>query len=113
VNNWNVLELLHYLDDYFTLGPPNFNICSSRLKAIEIGIPLSPDKRVGPTTCLIFLGIELDLVRIIARLPTDKHTELIQLLEDWAPKSSCPEDIRHREYRCIVKIYFKTLASST
>ena len=55
VNNWNVLDLLHYLDDYFTLGPPLSDICASRLKAIdqaetEIGMPLSPDKCVGPTT---------------------------------------------------------------
>ena len=63
VNNWNVLDLLHYFDDYFTLGPPNSDICASRLRAIdraanEIGIPLSPDKCVGPTTCLVFLGIQ-------------------------------------------------------
>ena len=74
VNNWNVLDLLHYLDDYFTLGPPLSDICASRLKAIdqaatEIGIPLSPDKCVGPTTCLIFLGSEL--------------------LEEWATKRTC------------------------
>jgi hypothetical protein len=31
VNNWNVRELLHYLDDYFTLGPPNSDICAKRL----------------------------------------------------------------------------------
>ena len=66
MNNWNVHELLlHYLDDYFTLGPPNSDICASRLKAIdqaatEIGIPLSPEKCVGPTTCLIFLFISTD-----------------------------------------------------
>ena len=89
MNNWNVLDLLHYLDDYFTLGPPATDICASRLRAIhqaatEIGIPLSPDKCVGPTTCLIFLGIELDSVRMTARLPADKHTELIGLVEKWA-----------------------------
>ena len=40
VNSWNVLDLLHYIDDYFT-------ICASCLKAIdqaatEIAIQLSP-----------------------------------------------------------------------
>ncbi len=94
VNNWNVLDLLHYLDDYFTLGPPNSDKCALRLKAIdqaaiEIGIPLSPDNCVGPTTCLVFLGIELDSVRMTAQLPADKHAELIQLLEEWASKRSC------------------------
>ena len=73
VNSWNVLDLLHYLDDYFT-------ICASCLKAIdqastEIAIPLSPDKCVGSTTCLIFLGIELDSVSMTARLPADNNAQ--------------------------------------
>ena len=62
VNNWNVPDLLHYLDDYFTLGPPN---------------------------CLVFLGIELDSIRMTARLPADKHAELITLLDEWANKRWC------------------------
>ena len=71
VNNWNILDLLHYLDHYFTLGLPNSDICASRLRAIdraanEIGVPLSPDKCVGPTTCLVFLGIQLDSVHMTA-----------------------------------------------
>ena len=87
VNNWNVLDLLHYLDDYFTFRPPSSDICASRLKAIdqaatEIGIPLSPEKCVGPTTCLIFLGIELDSVRMTARLPADKRKSLLNYLKN-------------------------------
>jgi hypothetical protein len=94
VHNWDVLDLLHYLDDYFTLGPPNSDVCALRLKAIDqaatdIGIPLSPDKCVGPTTSLVFLGIELDSVKMTARLPTDKRTELIVLLHEWANKRWC------------------------
>ena len=94
VNNWNVLDLLHYLDDYFTLGPPNSDICASRRRAIdraanEIGIPLSPDKCVGPTTCLVFLGIQLDSVHMTAKLPPDKRIELIELLDEWAIKCTC------------------------
>ena len=94
VNNWNVLDLLHYLDDYFTLGPPNSDICASRLRAIdraanEIGTPLSPDKCVGPTTCLVFLGIQLDSVNMTAQLPSDKRIELVELLDEWALKRSC------------------------
>ncbi len=94
VYNWDVHELLHYLDDYFTLGPPASNICAKRLTAIdqaatEIGIPLSPDKCVGPTTCLVFLGIELDSIQMTARLPADKRTELTQMLDEWATKRWC------------------------
>ena len=94
VNNWNIIDLLHYLDYYFTLGPPNSTIWVSHLKAIDqaasdIGISLSPEKCVGPTTCLVFLGIELDSIRTTARLPSDKHAELIALLDEWANKRWC------------------------
>ena len=73
-------------DDYFTIGPLLLNVCVSCLKVIgqaatKIGIPLSPDKCVGPMTCLIFLGIELDSVRMTAKLPADKCTELIEVLK--------------------------------
>ena len=94
VNTWNVLDLLHYFDDFFTFGPPNSDIGASRLQALklaanEIGIPLSPAKCVWPTTCLTFLGIELDSNRMIARLPADKLAELVEILQEWATKKSC------------------------
>ena len=41
------------------------------------------------TTCLVFLGIELDSIRMTARLPADKHAELIALLDEWANKCWC------------------------
>ena len=55
MNNYNIFDLLHYLDDYVTLGLPNSDTCATRLQAIDhatslIGIPLSPDKCAGPTT---------------------------------------------------------------
>ena len=86
--------MLHYLDDFFTLGPPDSEICATRLHAIdhaarEIGIPLSPDKCVGPTTCLIFFGIELDSLKMTARLPAVKRAELVTMLDEWANKRTC------------------------
>ena len=63
IHNYLVPELLHYLDDYLTLGPPASPVCGLSLRAIQqaavdIGIPLAPDKIEGPTTRLTFLGIE-------------------------------------------------------
>ena len=60
-----------------------------RPKLAYSAVHLSRDKCVGPTTCVIFLGIELDSVRRTARLPTDKQTELIYLLEKLPVKRSC------------------------
>ena len=31
VNNWNVIDLLHYLDEYFTLEPPNSILFARRV----------------------------------------------------------------------------------
>ena len=67
-NNYHVEDLLHYLDDFFTLGPAGSDACAESLKSIQrastdLGIPLAPEKCEGPSTCLVFLGIELDSIQ--------------------------------------------------
>lgn len=57
--------LLHYLDDFYTLGPPNSPFCQNNLDTClrlfkDWCIPLHPDKLEGPSTSLIVFGIELD-----------------------------------------------------
>ena len=54
--------LLHYLDDFHTLGPPNSQTWQWNLyPAIQDwGVPLHPDKLEGPSTLLTVLGIQLD-----------------------------------------------------
>ena len=74
--------MLHYLADYFILGPAGTPTCSNSVNAIQqafrdVSLPFAPDKCESPTTCLIFLGIELNSVSMTARLPNDKLTELI------------------------------------
>jgi len=53
---------IHYLDDFLTMGPPDSLECVHHMQAIcrEAGLPLEPEKTVGPAMTLIFLGIELD-----------------------------------------------------
>ena len=65
-HNYGVVDLLHYLDDYFTLGPAGTMVCANLLSAIQqasldIGVPLAPEKCEGPTTCITFLRIEHEL----------------------------------------------------
>ena len=38
----------------------------------ELGVPIATDKTVVPTTCLTFLGIEIDTQAMELRLPSDK-----------------------------------------
>ena len=76
-----ISPLVHYLDDFLTMGPADSTICHDNFSTIqrfyqELGIPLASDKLVGPSHSLtfLFLGIELDTVRMEARLPEDKLT---------------------------------------
>ena len=40
--------------------------------AEHLGIPLAPDKTMGPSHDMIFLGIKLDSTNMLASLPTEK-----------------------------------------
>ena len=46
-------------------------------------MPVAPDKTEGPSTCLIFLGIELDTSRGHLRLPRDKKERLLAAIAKW------------------------------
>jgi hypothetical protein len=49
----------------------------------NIGIPMAAEKTMGPLTCLTFLGIELDTVNQIARLPEDKLSKCLDLIKEF------------------------------
>ena len=92
-NNYGIQDIIHYLDGYFTVSPPVSDQCSRALATIKatctrLRVPLAPEKCVGPTTCIIFLGIELDSIELCARLPSDKLIELRGLITTWFGKRS-------------------------
>ena len=107
-----VSYIAHYLDDFTTIGPPNSNQCFRNLHIItetcrELGIPLAPHKLVGPTTCIVFLGIEIDTITMELRLPQDKLDKLKELLSNWIFLTYCkPEDLEsllgHLNHACSV-----------
>ena len=60
-----VSHIYHYLDDFIIIGPPDSDQCQKDLSTLEsicttLGVPLAAHKREGLTTCLTFLGIEMD-----------------------------------------------------
>ena len=92
--NYDVTFLIHYLDDFHTLGPPGSSVCQHNLDRStecfsKLGIPLHPDKQEGPSTYLTILGIELDLLTLQVRLPQDKFDRITALLEEWSQKHWC------------------------
>ena len=67
VHSYEVSDLLHYLDDFITAGPPASTQCARNLSTAlavcdQLGLPLHLGKCVGPAPVLTVLGIELDSV---------------------------------------------------
>ena len=70
--NWylhqcGIPHVLHYLDDFIIIGPPGSPICQESMSTLdrvcaELGIPIAEHKRDGPSTCIVFLGIEIDTI---------------------------------------------------
>ena len=88
-----ISPVLHYLDDFLTLGPPGSSTCTHNLSTIKeicstLGIPLALEKVEGPSHCLTFLGITLDTKRMEACLPKDKLQRIRKLLATWLSKKS-------------------------
>ena len=64
-------ELLHYLNDFLTIGPPMSIRCQQNLDTIkrvctQLGVPLAAGKVEGPTTSLPFLGITINTMKMEA-----------------------------------------------
>ena len=87
-------DIWHYQDDYITCGARDSGECGFNLQMLldicrHLGIPLAEEKIEGPTTCLTFLGIELDSTHGQVRLPQDKLRRLKQALQEWQQKKRC------------------------
>ena len=78
---------IHYLDDFFTMGSPTSSECNNLHRIMEtcklLVVPLAPEKIVGPTCQLTFLGIEIDSGSLQLRLQQDKLEKLNTLKTSW------------------------------
>ena len=86
-----VSYIIHYLDEFLTIGPPNSTECYHNLNPIirvckVLGVPLAIDKVSGPSTTLEFLGIILDTSKMEARLPAEKLARTQQTVTEWLDK---------------------------
>ena len=89
-----VREALHYLDDFLVVGPPGSERCGEDLQCcLEVcrglGVAVAPQKTEGPSTRLTFLGIEIDTMEMVVRLPRDKLVRLRTLIGEWKGKKCC------------------------
>ena len=94
LNLHDVSNLLHYLDDFITAGPPNSDQCALNLSTSvrvckSLGFPLHPNKCIGPSTVLVVLGVELVSNEHVVRLPTGKLLALQELIASWLSRRWC------------------------
>ena len=82
-----ITEVVHVIDDFLIMARSPGK-CAHDLQAFsamckELGVPLAPDKTMGASTCIPFLGITLDTVLLEARLPEDKLAKARHLLREF------------------------------
>ena len=85
--------VVHYLDDFLICAPEE-ETCTSWLCSFQdtmdfLGIPVAHDKTIPPTPILVFLGIEIDAVNQVLRLPKVKLDDLLSELDKWSIKKKC------------------------
>ncbi|XP_028517092.1 uncharacterized protein LOC110246429 [Exaiptasia diaphana] len=85
-----IRHIVHLLDDFFICESSKVR-CGFSLKGFlalcdYVGIPMAPEKTVGPSTVLSFAGIELDTVASEARLPLDKVHDCSNLIFEFLHK---------------------------
>ena len=88
---YNIKHIVHILDDFLILDPPFNNKCNEKLSIFlnmfsELGVPIKQEKTELATTCITFMGLELDSAKMEARLPQDKLTNLRSLLKTHSLK---------------------------
>lgn len=84
LNVCKLLFILHLLDDFLLIDFPNSQSPTlDILKQVfsDVGVPLSAEKTLGPSTSLEFLGISLDTVKMQASLPHEKLLRIRSFLE--------------------------------
>ena len=87
----NIEHIIHILDDFLIFDPPFNNRCNDKLSiflkmCFDIGVPIKKEKTEQATTCITFMGLELDSVAMEARLPQDKLEKLRHLLHVFSHK---------------------------
>lgn len=88
LEHMGITFLLHYLDDFLTIGSPDTDECHHNLQMLievcrMLGIALVIEKVEGPLTVPEFL---LDTIRMEARLPEEKLARIQATIREWLGK---------------------------
>lgn len=95
-------HVAHVLDDFLFLARSE-EACRKHLEAFlrmcdQVGIPIAPEKTTGPSQVLTFLGIEIDSIEMVVRLPEDKVIKCRTLVDKCLQK----EKIKLRDLQVVI-----------
>ena len=87
----NTKHIVHILDYFLFVGPPNSPICQNNLDnflalCATLGVPIKREKTEPATPIITFMGLELDSLNMVARLPEDKLDKVRSLLSAMVNK---------------------------
>ncbi|XP_058610956.1 uncharacterized protein LOC131526627 [Onychostoma macrolepis] len=92
-NNYAIPHLIHLLDDFLIISPPDAipaaHILTAQKVFSELGIPIAQEKTLGPATSIEFLGINLDSVKFQDSLPKEKIDRIILVSSTLIDSSRC------------------------
>jgi hypothetical protein len=93
IHTRGVAGIDHYLDGFIIVAPPASDRCLTYLAQMkeecdELGVTLATKKTAGPTTCLTFLGIQIDTVAQQLSLLQDKLEHLQSDVESLLTRKS-------------------------
>lgn len=90
---YNVCHVVKVLDDFLFVGSTRAECKYSLESFFElcrlINVPIAHQKTEGPTKTLVFLGIELDITSMVARLPKEKLENYAGLVGQFLASPSC------------------------
>ena len=94
LKNYNIYHLLYYIDDFLNAGPAYFDICANNLHNLlvfcdKIYAPIKPSCLTCPTTCLTFLGIQIDTLSMEASIISEQKQSLLQELRNLHSQHKC------------------------
>ena len=89
-----VSECFHYMDDYITMGPPSSSQCRTNLEVMlktcaDVGFSVNPQKVVGPSTVLEYLGFIIDTDAMQIRISQDRLQRIIAELCAFEIRQVC------------------------
>ena len=88
-----IRHVLNYLDDFLFIGTPNSAeaLQAARLAMTvfsDMDIPVATHKTEGPSSCVTFLGIQIDTVAGQLYLPSDKLHRVREQVQSWLQRGS-------------------------